>query len=230
MREESFSGAVVMTVDLEALDIVSLTIFGFFECSPEQEAALTEKVRTYRKGWPRSPLTKIGLDVHEDFERHVDFSLRRGPRRSGLIQVRLQAHPLEDGSLTRRTRERQSREFQELSDVMTFIEHMDIETRCHAHVNWEYEPGSYDTIVKLPMLVTSGPGLPFEHISGVRFIRQSEGGDISIIIDRARGGRLVATAQIPLSNNLSLALVDEVTLMAAQIIEDFVFEGLEEVD
>ena len=213
-----------MTLDLAALDIVSVNIIGSIECNPEQEAALTARIRTYRKGWPRTPLMKVGLDTYEGFERHVEFSLRRLSRRSGVMQVRLQAHPLEDRDLSPRSRKKQIAEFSQISDLMDFIEGMDAETHCHAHVNWEFEPGSYETIIRLPLFETGKSKLPFEHISGVRFIRRSEDGEISIIIDRARSGDLMSTVQIPLSRELSLKLIDDVTIMATQIIDDFVFD------
>lgn len=212
-----------MPVDLEALHIVSVAILGSITCDPEQEQALSEKIRVYRKGWPRHPLTRLGLDIRDGFTRHVDFSITRPPRRSGLLRVRLQVHQLTNENTSRRSRDKRILEFHELSDVMDHIEGMDIKVRCHAHVNWAYEPGSHEAIMKLPMLSTSGDILPFESITGVRFKKPSEDGDISIVIDTTREGGIVATAQIPLSDGLSLSLIDEVIVMSSELIEDFVF-------
>ena len=66
--------------------------------------------------------------------------------------------------------------------------------------------------------------MPFESISGVRFKKPSQDGDISIIVDATRVGGLVATAQIPLSGGLSLQLIDKATLMSSEIIKDFIFD------
>ena len=44
-----------MTVDMAELSIVSATIIGMFQYDAEDEETLTEKIRTYRKGWRGRP-------------------------------------------------------------------------------------------------------------------------------------------------------------------------------
>lgn len=213
-----------MSVDLKALNIVSVSLFGLINCADEQRAGLTEKIRKYRKGWPRHPLKGVGLDVYDGFARHVDFSISRRRQHPETIQIRLEVHQLPTRIPTPRAEAKQRATMEELTDIMTYIENAGLDSRCHAHVSWDYEPNSHDTVIKLPMLLTSGHNMPFEFISGARFIQPSQSGDISIIIDTNREGRLVATAQIPLLRGISLKLIDEVVDIALDIIKDFVFE------
>ena len=204
--------------------MVSATILGVFQYALEDEEALTEKIRSYRRGWPRFPLTRLGLDVQNEFMRHVELSVTHGPRNSRRIRVRLHCHVATDERLPNRTRERQIASFGEISDVMGHIESMNLEGHFHAHVNWSFESGTRESILKLPMLSTSGKNMPFESISGVRLKRSSPEGEISVILDSTEEGDLAATMQIPLRINLSLGMVDDVLLMSDEIIREFVFE------
>lgn len=213
-----------MTIDLDALHIVSVTIYALLRVTPEQETTLSEKIRTYRKGWPRHPLVKLGINEHEGIMHHMDFSITHMPRPSRQIRLQLQVHQMTTERISRRSREKQVAVFNEISDVIGYIEGMNLEARCHAHINWNYEPKTHETIIRLPMLASGGDTLPFEFISGVRFIKPSEHGDISIIVDTNRAGRLVVTAQIPLSDGIFLKKIDEVVQMSTDIIKDFIFE------
>ena len=212
-----------MTVDMAALDIVSATIFGAFQYDPEEEEALTEKIRSYRKGWPRSPLNRLGLDIQHEFMRHVEFSVTRGPRNSRRIRVRLHCHVATDERIPKRTRERQIVSFGAISDVMGHLEGMNLEGHCHAHLNWRFESGTRESILKLPMLSTGGRNMPFESVSGVRLKRSSPEGEISVILDSTVEGGLAATMQVPLRSNLSLGMIDDVLQMSDGIIREFCF-------
>lgn len=214
-----------MSVDFSELNIVSVTLFAILDCNEQQRADLSDKVRVYRKGWPRYPLKRLGIDLcSQGTPRHVDLTVSRSPRNASIIRVRLQIHQVATGQLSANARSKQLAAFEEVVDIVDHIESANIASRCHAHVSWDYEPNTHETIIKLPMLSTSGLTLPFDFVSGVRFIKSSESGDISIIIDTNREGRLVATVQIPLQFSLSLGLIDNVVQMSSEIIEGFVFK------
>ena len=213
-----------MTIDMALLNVVSVTIFGVFQYDSGEEDALTEEIRSYRKGWPRSPLNRLGLDVQPEFKRHVEFSVTRGPRNSRRIRVRLHGHVATDERLTKRARERQIVSLQEISDVMGHLEGMNLAGHCHAHVNWSFDAGTREPILKLPLLSTSGSSMPFESISGVRLKRPSPEGEISVILDSTAEGGLSATMQIPLGIGLSFGMIDDVLLLTDGIIKEFVFD------
>lgn len=212
-----------MSVDFKALHIRSLLISAFLTCGPEEEKAVSEKIRGYMKGWPRSTFSRFGLHVNDGFARHADLSVRRRPWPSRLIHVSLDVHRVPNDKMPRAARlKREIAVFDEISDVLSHIETLDVGTRCHGHVTWEFDPGTHESIIKLPMLSTTGGRLPFDSISGVRFTKQSEDGDISIIVDRYPSGAMGVVAQMPLRDRVSLRLVDEVALGSSKMIEEFI--------
>ena len=211
--------------DFEELHIVSVSVIGILRCDPQQQTELTTEIQKHRKSWPRYSLKRLGLAVCEGFAKHIDFSLMRGRKESQNIRARLEVHQVASlASMPARSRNKQLRALDDIADILGAIERSDIQSQCHAHVSWDYEPGSHTTIIDLPMLHTAGSAMPFDFISGVRFIRESSLGDISVIVDATREGRLIATAQIPLDDNLSLPLVDKVAKQATDIVGDFIIE------
>ena len=107
---------------------------------------------------------------------------------------------------------------------MRHLEDMNLVGHCHAHVNWSFESGARESILKLPLLSTGGSSMPFESISGVRLKRSSPEGEISVILDSTVEGGIAATMQIPLTDGLSFGMVDDVLLLTDGIIKEFVFE------
>ena len=209
--------------ELEALHIDSVEILGALDCSPEQKAALSNKIRLYRKGWPRYPLVRTGLQVHEGVGRHVDFFIAPGSQSNNRHSFRLEVRPASLDQETTKARETSINEFHQLLDVLECIQSLEIECRAHAHVNWEYEPGSYETLIELPMLTTMGDEMPFDYVSGLRFVKESQVGRTAVILDTMRNGVLLASAQIPLENpKPSLDLLDHVTHDAVSLIEKYV--------
>ena len=220
-----------MTIDFQELHIQSLHILAFLGCNPGQEEAITEKIRTYRKTWPKRPFGRLGLHEADGSARHVELSITRHARSSRRIHVSLEIHPVLNDKMPRsRQRQKQIAEFDEISDVLSHIASLDVRTRCHAHIKWEFDPAKHESIIKLPMLSTGGGKLPFDCISGVRFRRRSENGDMSIIVDANQGGELGVVAHIPLAGQISLGLVDELSHSASEIIGEFIFDVSTESD
>ncbi len=208
----------IMTPNLRELHIESLEVIGNLECGDEQAAALTERVQLYQKGWPRYRFERSGQQSRNGYIRNIDLSII--PDKTGHHPVRLSARP----APSRRSATKPSKAFREMLSVLDIIETLGVEATVHAHVNWEYERGTFETLINLPTFRTSGE-MPFDYISGLRFVKRTGPEHTAVILDIRRSGGLLATAQMHLEDHrLSLDSLDDVIYGATSLIQDFVKE------
>ncbi len=190
---------------------------------PREADALKRHLQEYQKQWPRRGFRRTGHYTRSTGEWIVHLTVVRQRSSARDIRVRLEVHPAEDGSLgDLEVREIEGQETKELQDVLRFIVNLNTEISCHVHVDWEFEPGSRDCVIKLPMLVTAGGKLPFTSISGVRFRKATEDDVGSIIVDSDSEGGMHVTAIFSLATAPSLDAVDRAISRGTALLEDLV--------
>ena len=137
-----------------------------------------------------------------------------------LHDIQLTAYLADDLSPIRSS----TKSFRELVDVMDCIKTLGIKATVHAHVYWEYEKDSYETLIKLPTLRTTGE-MPFDFISGMRFVKKVDNDFQAFVLDTQRSGQLTVSATIPLEeHSISLETIDHILDKAAILVRDFVTE------
>lgn len=187
---------------------------------PSDVGALKDCLQEYQKQWPRTSFRRTGRHEHATGNWAVRLSVAQ--RRPSLqeIRIRLDVRPAEDS--VPRSSESTTIRAQELRAVVQFIAGLDVKASCHVHVDWEFEPGSHECVIKLPMLVTAGNKLPFEAISGVRFKKSIEEDVGSVIVDSDTEGGMHVTAVFSLAGLPSFDAVERAVSRGTMILEDLV--------
>ena len=213
--------------NLQELNISSASVVGRITFDDGDAEELSRVLSNHQNNWPRRSVDKLGLYEADGVRHHLglDIETIRGAD-PDIVALTMEAHSFSrDERISASVRRRQQQQFSEIGTILSDLESSKISGRFHSHIAWSFPPGTKKPIINLPMMTIQGPGIPFTELVGVRLIKATEEGDISVTMD-LRGNRslLVTVIFPPVLTTISLGMLDNAVQRGNQLLRDFVLE------
>lgn len=214
-----------MAVDLEKLFIDSVLLVGHIHIHESDEQKLSNILVRYQKGWPQRPIHMLGLYTEGRMRNHVVLQLSSRKRERTRIQFELEAHkvPMKE-RMRKTTRQRQEDELKDIDRILNTMSNIEVETKLHLHINWEFPPDSRKAIISLPLLSMSNPELPFSEIVGVRLKKAVEDEYSSTILELGPDRSLHCMTEFPFNEKISSDVIERVVKQGTKLLSSLVVE------